>query len=212
MFKLLLRKVDQQTGCYYDDAIIEQDGLESTERLLNKSGLAAGDVLELNSIQYAKIVESYQLNVDQVASTGELRIYPHRQAIDLNSHTGRELKLMIEGKKPFAAFAEIYPDDCHLQLIPEENFATYCKSGKILKYEYFQQIEVRKTMKIVRRVLYALPGEEWRFKAHQMIWNLANKHGWNSFFETIEGFLLGYETNVDPFFGIPPIYPERSNL
>jgi hypothetical protein len=45
----------------------------------------------------------------------------------------------------------------------------------------------------IRRVLYALPGEEWRIDAYLLLWKTAEKSGWNERFARLEGTLLGYE-------------------
>jgi hypothetical protein len=44
-----------------------------------------------------------------------------------------------------------------------------------------------------RRVLYALPGEQWRIDAYLLLWKTAKEAGWNEGFERMEGSLLGYE-------------------
>jgi hypothetical protein len=43
------------------------------------------------------------------------------------------------------------------------------------------------------RVLFCLPGEEWRFKAYDLMCQLSEKIGWNDTLERMEGTLLGYE-------------------
>jgi hypothetical protein len=45
----------------------------------------------------------------------------------------------------------------------------------------------------IRRVLYALPGEEWRIDAYLKIWETAKRTGWSEQLEREEGTLLGYE-------------------
>jgi hypothetical protein len=45
----------------------------------------------------------------------------------------------------------------------------------------------------IRRVLYALPGEEWRIDAYLKLWETAKKTGWTEILEREEGTLLGYE-------------------
>ena len=115
----------------------------------------------------------------------KLKSYP-------KSHTGKELQLMLEGTKPFAAFVDVYPSESEDEVIPESHFEPYVKSGKILKFEDIEELD-EKIAHTLRRVMYVLPGEEWRAHAYVMIWTLARKHGWNEGFERIEGYLLGYE-------------------
>ena len=45
----------------------------------------------------------------------------------------------------------------------------------------------------IRRVLYALPGEEWRIDAYLQLWETCKKTAWTAEMEREEGTLLGYE-------------------
>ena len=40
---------------------------------------------------------------------------------------------------------------------------------------------------------YTLKGEEWRIPATKLIWQAAEKTGWNEHFERLDGMLFGYE-------------------
>ena len=44
-----------------------------------------------------------------------------------------------------------------------------------------------------RRVLYALPSQQWRIDAYLLLYETAEKSGWNEDLERMEGTLLGYE-------------------
>jgi hypothetical protein len=50
-----------------------------------------------------------------------------------------------------------------------------------------------RTVKGIRRVLYALAGEEWRIDAYLQLWETFKKTGWTAEMEREEGTLLGYE-------------------
>ena len=63
-----------------------------------------------------------------------------------------------------------------------------------------------------RRIHYAIAGEEWRIEAYKTLWRLAEKYGrWDETLERMEGYLLGYETDIDPFVdrddGSPSVRP-----
>ncbi len=114
-------------------------------------------------------------------------------------HTDRELALMLAGKKPLAAFSETYPGvEAERGLIPEDAFHPHVESGRIVKREHISPPN-EKSPKLkgqrlgTRRVLYALPGEEWRIDAYLLLWKTAEKAGWGEGFERLEGSLLGYE-------------------
>jgi hypothetical protein len=105
-------------------------------------------------------------------------------------HTNRELELMLQGTKPFAAFSEILELSYDEWIIPEKAFAPYIAQETIIKREHI--FIAPHNMKL-RRVLYALPNEEWRIDAYLLMWEVAQKSGWNESMERMEGRLLGYE-------------------
>jgi hypothetical protein len=120
----------------------------------------------------------------------------HQKYDEQSSHTGRELLLMLAGKKPFAAFSKIdRPEEDGI--VPEDLFDPYVADGTFVKKS--EVVEITRFGPL-RRILYAVPSEEWRIEAYLTLWQLADKHGWNDGFEKMEGFLLGYETEIDPFF------------
>lgn len=114
--------------------------------------------------------------------------------IESFSHTGRELDLMLSGKKPLAVFCAEASGLPWEELIPEEAFAPYVQSGRLLR----QDIEVSSTTSagartVLRYVLYALPGEEARLRVMRALkLALHSGGGWNETCERVEGALLGY--------------------
>lgn len=88
-------------------------------------------------------------------------------ALDLSAagHTGRELELMLAGRKPLALF---YDDaDDPLGAIPEAQFEPHVAAGAFVKGELVQELadpELGRPGR-VRYVLYALAAEHWRVPA-----------------------------------------------
>ena len=73
-------------------------------------------------------------------------------------HEGRELELMLTGNKPLALFFDTIPE---CGVIPEQEFAPYVKSGKVVISErIFNSSE--EAIPSVRVVFYAPPEEIWR--------------------------------------------------
>jgi hypothetical protein len=111
------------------------------------------------------------------------------------SHNGRELKLMLAGRKPLAMFyAEVaaLPDE---ELIPERAFAKYVERGRISRgeetYRFPTESPRRKTR--VRYVFFAMHDEEWRIPAMKLVIACSLRmRGWNEGIERVEGALLGY--------------------
>ncbi|CAL4866147.1 hypothetical protein MMA231_00385 [Asticcacaulis sp. MM231] len=102
-------------------------------------------------------------------------------------HTNHELKLMLAGTKPFAAFSYREGEDEAFYL-GDQPFKRHVKNGQLMRYDWVctqQGVELH-------FVLFALPGEEWRFKAYELMWRLSEQCDWNDTLERMEGTLLGY--------------------
>lgn len=83
----------------------------------------------------------------------------------IGPHEGRELELMLAGKKRLAMFHDIAETETAEEIIPEKAFAEYVRSGQIIRIE--ETITSSKINKPIRFVFFAIPGEEWR--AHTII-------------------------------------------
>lgn len=198
-FSFVLRKLDQVSGCWLQQTkfdIFDLAELQTSISVYLPEPLSSEFI---GATDYSRLVRQYSLPIDDHADLGELEQLSESSSFFPEGHTGRELLLMIAGKKPMAAFVEVCPDDEGLGIIPEEKFEPYVKNGHFLKYEYHSVVK-GSANRTLRRVLYGIPGQEWRFKAHEMLWRTAENRGWNDGFEIIEGFLLGYETEIDQFF------------
>lgn len=112
-------------------------------------------------------------------------------------HEGRELELMRAGSKPASMFLE--PVDSDTEYFPEEEFDALVAEGKIVKYEALEEFPRHYVM---RRVIYTLPGEEWRANALRFTLRLYQNSspGWHPDLERMIGLLLGYErANIESF-------------
>jgi hypothetical protein len=190
--RFLLQKLDVATGCILEQAPFSTIDVTSLIKLLDVDSLEPGMSFHLDQSEFRQIADLFSVGIGRDAANGELICVSENFKFDPQSHTGRELLLMLEGTKPFAAFVDVYPSVSEDEIIPESYFEQYVKSGKILKFEHIER-QSEKIAHSLRRVMYALPGEEWRVNAYVMVWKLAHKYGWNEGFERIEGYLLGYE-------------------
>ncbi len=120
-----------------------------------------------------------------------------REAMPYLAHTGYELVLMIDGRKPFARMQEdVYPP---LRFEGEEQFDRFVAEGLLHKEEELEPFAEPtrradgRTAEGLRTVYYARKGEEWRIPAWKLVSRAAAKTGWNDTLERLEGMLLGYE-------------------
>lgn len=198
MSKFLLRSIDKSTGCFNFQMLLENANERYLLGLLEVHKFEIGDVFELKEFELAILADqlSIELSCDNVE--WELTCISDQQVPNFSSHTGRELKMMLNGDKPFSAFVDTVPGNGD-KIIPENYFQPFVESGKLVKSEFILNSNDANSTQI-RHVMYALPSEKWRFEAYFMMWHLAGKYGWNAGFERIEGFILGYEESLDKFF------------
>lgn len=112
------------------------------------------------------------------------------------SHTGHELVLMLEGKKPLSVFEEvIYADNCE-----NENSLLFLKHTEEGRFAYHEQRDIWEDTHIingrvaigVRLRLFSLRDEAWRIKAYLLMTKAAKGRPWNDSLESFLGLLLGY--------------------
>ena len=116
------------------------------------------------------------------------------------NHTGRELELMLEGKKPLAWFT--FSEDYDGELLGEHRrtFEPHVRAGRIVECCYVEEVgfdpRIGRQLRM-RTLLYALLGEEWRIPAMRLV--LATNGsltrsgpGPDEAIDRIIGALLGY--------------------
>ena len=113
------------------------------------------------------------------------------------NHTGRELALMLSGKKPLAMFYAERAELPNEVLIPEQAFAAHVMTEKIVRAEItlesgYSALLGRNAQ--IRYVFFALAPQAWRIDAMSLLRESFAKSRcpWNEALERIEGTLLGY--------------------
>ena len=104
-------------------------------------------------------------------------------------HTNRELSLMRAGEKPLASFVD--SKDCFPEVVERylRLFDRHVAEGRIVRMDHFSEATGRRAY-IVHRILFALPGQEWRMQA--MIDLMTGDEPWSPQLERRQGELLGY--------------------
>lgn len=199
MAQFVLKSIDAATGCYLEQVHITVDDPNSPTRILGLETMNESTSMELDEAELRTLAQALNVSMKFMGNAGELHRLGDKSSFDPPSHTGRELLLMLHKEKPFAAFSVAVADSDVDGIIPRGYFEPHLRNGTILMREYVLKEGPRRPHEVLS-VLYALPGEEWRFNAYIALWELAAVHGWNAGFERMEGYLLGYETAIDPFF------------
>ena len=144
--------------------------------------------LDLSPAAAMKIVDRYNVSFDPAGHAVRLRPACTYDDLPYQTHTGRELLLMLRGVKPLAVF------NYHVgkEFSAEKFFDPYVETGKFVKREYCG-LHRQGDSKIYRYVLYALPHEQWRIDAYILLRQVVTEEGWSVALERMEGELLGYE-------------------
>ncbi|HVY84651.1 MAG TPA: hypothetical protein VG943_05935 [Caulobacterales bacterium] len=103
------------------------------------------------------------------------------------AHTNRELLMMLRGAKPFAAFTQEIGLITEADALSGQPFDRHVADGVIVRRDYDRESDGM----TVRRILFALPGEEWRFDEYNALMESASQ-GWDDVKERRQGELLGY--------------------
>lgn len=110
-------------------------------------------------------------------------------------HEGRELELMLEGKKHLSYF--FFEVGIERDIFPEDEFERLVNSGFLAKDE---RIEVMispetKSDTTVRNILHATVTEAWRIPAMRTVQDIYRRMGpgWRPDLERVIGSLLGYD-------------------
>jgi hypothetical protein len=165
---------------------------------LDSKQLKSNSTYDLNMDSVEILVKRFELIFDARSNV----VLSPWQAIDdlpYQVHTGRELAMMLAGKKPLASFLEIYPNiESEISFVPEQAFQPFVDSGRIVMRQHYSppnpyaKSEKRKRMGW-RRVLYALSGQQWRIDAYLLLLETVERSGWSEGLQRMEGKLLGYE-------------------
>lgn len=151
----------------------------------------------LDSDQILAIASSFAVAFDPGDRPVMLAAWHSGREVPYLVHTGFELPLMLEGRKPLSKFSDFYPS-CVLDDVMSR-FEPFVRAGhlacRIVNEPWptpRRQRDGTVTLGI-REVYFTLPGQEWRIDANRLLFEVAVERGWNDTLERLEGRLLGYE-------------------
>src|SRR6266404_6266435 len=191
---------DPATHCIAREARFEIEGFAELCSLLGipVQDWEARSTYDLDPADAVALARHYGITFDPGTMPSEVRPWNAADDLPYTVHTGRELAMMLAGTKPLAAFVDDDPSLHGAYVIPEREFEPHVASGRIIKRE--QLVPPSADAPVVhgqriggRRVLYGLPGQQWRIDAYLLLYETAEKSGWNEDLERMEGTLLGYE-------------------
>jgi hypothetical protein len=104
-------------------------------------------------------------------------------------HNNRELGLMLRGTKPLAYFLNVVARESDINIRYWRMFDRHVAVGRLIRREVFETF----AQLPYRRLLYALPGHEWRIDAMLTLLNELELGAWSADHERRSCELLGYE-------------------
>jgi hypothetical protein len=197
--RYVLEAIDPETASITDEVSFETNTGELCRLLsIEESHLKANASYPLEGSAVSALKSRYGLNVETRGFKVWLRAHDPNDDLPYQVHTGRELAMMLAGTKPLAAFSDYHPKYHDLDIIPEREFEPHVSTGRIFKRERIEPPAANAPIFNgerlgSRRVLYALPGDEWRIDAYLRLCDNMKLTGWTAVQERKEGALLGYE-------------------
>jgi hypothetical protein len=136
--------------------------------------------------------------------------------LEASNHTGRELELMLAGKKPLAMFYAEVSELPWEELIPEEAFSPYVQAGRFVRVETYYPggyMDALGREARFKYVFFAPLEEAWRIRAIMLLKQSFQESNctWNEALERIECSLLGYsKEETDAWCRASPILKKLS--
>ena len=142
--------------------------------------------------EVAAVCKAFEIEFEHASREAFLRKHTgHGDDIPYLIHTGYELALMVQGRKPYA-FIEF--DSANAPSVTRKTrFDAYVTKGVLRAHEEIFDVGGQPGRRI-GQTFYAVAGEEWRIPAAEFIRQNINSHGDGyENRERLQGALLGYE-------------------
>jgi hypothetical protein len=176
----------------------ETDDLDALRRLVDPDAPGDADLDDyylLSPTQVAAVCEAFAIEFDHGSRDAVISKYADTGfRIPYLIHTGYELALMVQGRKPFG-FIE-FNSEWRPSVVLKARFDEYVAQGVLHSHEIIVDAPARpgRPPRRIGQILYTLKGEEWRITALEFFRQNINLHGDGcENMERLEGALLGYE-------------------
>lgn len=195
--RFILQALDPATGCPILEAMLRLDDLAGLRNLIGRDADDDPDIEQIYKFATEDLPALWAFAgfaFPQGIGTIRLQAWHPLRNVPYLVHTGFELALMLEGRKPLSAFSGTCPsqwlDD---YLMP---FGRYVSEGRILRrvVDRVSPARPRKNLRELRlrHIFFALPGEEWRVDSYLAMLDAMAETGWTEVLERRQGELLGY--------------------
>ena len=183
----VLQAVDRETKCAAFEARFAVDDISTLREIIGNDAERDAElrhVYPLDDSRLASIADRFGATFD--GGDRDVLLVPWHRLRELPYlvHTGFELPLMLEGRKPFAFFID------QAEWLAEylSPFVPFVSNGQIVR----KVVEHSEMAPGLVSVCFALPGQEWRIDAYIDLRARGAKSGWSEAMDRQLGSLLGY--------------------
>ena len=190
-----LQKVDPSSGfvlnelsCgpYFLDDVSAASGISVEE-------MRTENFLILDSDELFKINKLFGTDFDPGDNDACLFAWSASDGLPYRVHAGREIMLLMSGRKQLATFAGIFPENEAMVEIPDHLIDKLVENGRFVKVEYCELNPVGNNYyRGMRYVLVSPKNESWRINAYILLQKTAGMVGWSEPLTRLQGSLLGY--------------------
>lgn len=205
---------DTSLASIVDDRVIQVDGIQEVLSLIGLDDVPEhpGWIECVTPDEFHRLTATFGMTLRYVDGNEiTVRSWHWRDGLPYKSHTGRELPLMLQRRKPLAVFRTVICEGCDQGDFGEAQFDARVAEGLFVKRECVRAgMGNLKPGMSERMVLYARKGKEWRIDAYLLLCDMALGVQWNDGFERVEGALLGYhDWESDAYFAALESVPGR---
>lgn len=176
----------------------ETDDLDALRRMVDPNASEDADLDDcylLSPTQVANVCDAFAIEFEHGSRETLLAKYvTARILVPYLVHTGYELALMVQGRKPFG-FIE-FNSEWPPSVVLKARFDEYVAQGVLHSQEIIREVPAcpGRPARRIGQVLYTLKGEEWRIPALEFFRQNLNREGDGcENMVRLEGALLGYE-------------------
>lgn len=183
----MIEVVDYKTGCIVENIKIYRETLNT---IANSLLMNIDELLDKIKYQCIEITNDDLIDIIKIENLNSkylvLRSSNITDSLSYATHTGRELMMMLEGKKPMASFCRYANDKFdELKIQP---FSEYVN----LKYLYKMKFYLKIDGKNIIYTLFSTKENQWRMSVYKKLKKSSRDTQWDNQKDAIEGLLLGY--------------------
>ena len=153
-------------------------------------GLEFGAHVDIPLEKFKEILGKMPVHSGAIGTYGRIREQNDLDVLSYPTHTARELRMLLDGEKPLAAFFYVLGCETEEVVTFGQRFDEFVRRKMINKFTH-GPVDIGYGMQGMH-LLDCLPHEGWRVPAYLLLKSIAERGIWSEGMERYEGSLLGY--------------------